>query len=183
MTEHTMGFKKYSLFASNILLILVITIFIWLSFMMNREPQDIYLNLALLIASGTVGWLVGILISPDSEKEASKFSAYSKAIATFVSGYLVSKVDKVIEKIFDPSFLFQPIPGYRLVSCIAGFTIALLVTFIVRVYVFGANLGEDDNQPQQNLPPINPATPLARTISPDFLAGESELLLTNTKSD
>src|SRR5262249_46226834 len=42
-----------------------------------------------------IGWLIGVLVSPFRWEE-SKFTDYGKALVTFVSGYVLSKIDPLI---------------------------------------------------------------------------------------
>lgn len=102
-------------------------------------PQDAYLNIAIMMASICVGWLLGTFISPASNTEAARFGVYGKAVSAFVSGYLVAKLDKVIEKILSPDTLAVPIAAFRLTGGIAALVSAVLVTYIVRAYVYGGD--------------------------------------------
>jgi hypothetical protein len=49
-----------------------------------------------LFGSGT-GWLIGIFISPYSDNEKSSFKSYITAAQGFITGFIVSKIDKVFE--------------------------------------------------------------------------------------
>jgi|GraSoiStandDraft_55_1057291.scaffolds.fasta_scaffold35995_3 hypothetical protein len=114
-------------------------ILVILCFKMVVTPQDGYLNLAIVLASVSLGCLLGTFISPESGSEQSRFSAYGKAVSAFVSGYLVSKLDKVVEMILSPQTLAVPIASFRLAASISAVISALLVTYIVRAYVYKGN--------------------------------------------
>jgi xanthosine utilization system XapX-like protein len=65
-----------------------------------KTPADVsprQLNLVILIAGGLVGWVVGMLITPISPKEQAVFSETGKALSTFVTGYLVAKIDRIFD--------------------------------------------------------------------------------------
>lgn len=119
--------------------VVVPAILIYLCFKMVVTAQDGYLNLAIMLASVCVGWLLGTFISPASDTEKTRFGEYGKAVSAFVSGYLVSKLDKVVERILTPDTLAVPIASFRLAGSIAALISALLVTYIVRAYVYGGD--------------------------------------------
>jgi|SRR6516164_4639437 hypothetical protein len=116
--------------------VIVSAILVFLCFRMVAGPQDGYLNLAIVLASVCSGWLLGTFISPESSSEQSRFITYGKAVSAFVSGYLVSKLDKVIETILSPQTLAIPVAAFRLSAAIAAIVSALLVTYILRAYVY-----------------------------------------------
>ena len=107
---------------------------VFLAFQITSDPLDSYVTLAILILASCIGWLMGILLSPYDSREKSEFSEYSKAFAAFVSGYAVSKIDKVIESILTPAFVLQPVSGFRVIGFLSMFILGLLVTFIYRKY-------------------------------------------------
>ncbi|MCI0513786.1 hypothetical protein L0128_11275 [candidate division KSB1 bacterium] len=98
------------------------------------SPQSIALNLLLVVFGLALGWLLGILVSPYSSREAKKCSEYAKVLGVFVSGYLVAKIDPVIAALFNPTFVLDFIPGFRLIAFLVSLTIGLLITFVFRQY-------------------------------------------------
>jgi hypothetical protein len=134
--------QKTGILLTALLITVIVAPILWiLSFKMAVTPQDGYLNLSIVLASICVGWLLGTFVSPESSTEQTRFSTYGKAVSAFVSGYLVSKLDKVVEMILSPQTLAVPIASFRLCASISALISALLVTYIVRVYVYG-----DDSQ-------------------------------------
>lgn len=87
-----------------------------LSFFVGETKIAIALNLAVLVFGASGGWIVGIVVSPYSSKEQSRFTALSKAVAVFGSGYLVGKIDKLVEKLLDPSLVLESAHGFRLLA-------------------------------------------------------------------
>jgi len=57
--------------------------------------KDPYSVLA-CVPGALVGWLIGVLLSP-YEEERALFSGYAKSAAAFVTGFLVSKLDRIFE--------------------------------------------------------------------------------------
>src|SRR5438552_672197 len=64
-----------------------------LCFRVAPTPDDVSLNLAILVVSILFGWLAGMLMSPSSSREEGKFGVAAKTISTFASGYLLAKID------------------------------------------------------------------------------------------
>lgn len=100
---------------------------------------DAYLNSELVIAFSAVGWAVGMIISPDSAMEEKKFSGIWKGISLFLSGYLVSKIDPLVETLLKPEtvgHLSNPLVAYRLLAAVAAVIFAAILTYAVRAYAF-----------------------------------------------
>src|SRR5262245_24059073 len=95
---------------------------------------DSRFNIVLLISGGLIGWLIGILMTPGpSEKE--RFTAYGVALATFASGYLVAKIDRLIELSFQQREDIDAGVIGRLLLFVSGLALGLLFTFVWRSYV------------------------------------------------
>ncbi len=104
----------------------------WSCFSIGSSPQ---LNILFLFSGGLIGWILGILITPISKAERAKFSEFGKAIATFLSGFLLAKVERIFElSIQDESDISEVFIGRSLLVLIS-FSLGLLFTFIWRSYV------------------------------------------------
>ena len=65
----------------------------------SLAPDRFYLNLLISLLGGLVGWILGNITSPTSDDEKNTFSQLGAAISTFLSGYVVSKLDRFLEKV------------------------------------------------------------------------------------
>lgn len=92
------------------------------------------LNLLIVVLGLSIGWLFGILLSPYSESEEKKFTNYAKAFGIFASGYLIGKVDKVLEELLKPDFILDSVHGFRVMAFAAAFVVGLVITFVFRRY-------------------------------------------------
>ena len=119
-----------------VITVIVSGVLVFLCFKIVATPQDGYLNLAIVLASVCVGWLLGTFVSPETGSEQSRFMTYGKAVSAFISGYLVSKLDKVVEMILSPQTLAVPVASFRLAASVAAIISAVLVTYILRAYVY-----------------------------------------------
>jgi hypothetical protein len=106
----------------------------YLSYAMGDDFKASSLNILIVVLGLALGWLLGILLSPYSDTEEKKFTEYAKAFGIFASGYLVGKIDKVIEALFQPDFILDSVHGFRVMSFIAALIISLVFTFVFRRY-------------------------------------------------
>ena len=114
-----------------------------LGWLFSSNPDDKYLTMALLIGCGATGWVVGTALSPDSTTEARKMSAVWKGISLFASGYLISKVDRLIAAILLPDLILHPtehLAAFRFVAGVSSVFLSAIMTYMVRIY--GLTVGE-----------------------------------------
>jgi D-alanyl-lipoteichoic acid acyltransferase DltB (MBOAT superfamily) len=113
--------------------VLGVTIVI-LTFYIGDTTTIKVLSLSIIVLGISIGWVIGIIISPYDTSESKQFSIFAKTLATFISGYLIGKIDKFIEEIFKPSFLFDSVNGFRMIAFVSVLLISMLITFIYRTY-------------------------------------------------
>ena len=81
------------------------------------------------------GWAVGFLISPASEAEKSDFNKYIGTISAFISGYFISKVGPIIDKLLTAELVFyNHVNSLRLLTFCFCFISAVLIMYMIRVY-------------------------------------------------
>lgn len=83
------------------------------------------------------GWATGILAAP-YQSEQARFKRIGTAVAGFISGYAVSKVDRLFELWTDPArgpLILEPTFAQRTVLFLTSFLLAAIVTYIGRKYV------------------------------------------------
>lgn len=79
----------------------------------------------------TLGWVLGIIISPSGKDEATEFSLLTKAISTFLTGYVLAYL-KDISKADLHSFLSKPQVPFRLMIGAACCLSSLAAVFAIR---------------------------------------------------
>lgn len=124
----------YKLITSAVAGLVIIGTLLYLCFYIAIDKDVLTLNIATLILGIAIGWLIGVLISPYNTDEQTQFLTYTRAISVFVSGYLIAKVDKVVERMLSPDYLFNTITAFRGMSLITAIVVAMLVTFVFRQY-------------------------------------------------
>lgn len=84
----------------------------------------------------TAGWAAGILLAPYQSEDA-RFREYAKLISVFLTGYVVSKIDRLFELWFDPEhgpLLLRPLVAHRILLGITSFLLAAVWTYVARKY-------------------------------------------------
>lgn len=97
----------------------------------NSQEEFRYwaVNLLFTLLGAATGWVIGNLASPINKNEQIVFNELGTTIATFLSGYAVSKLDRLVEQ---GIFKGGTINKKRLIS--GGFFISALI--IMSVWVF-----------------------------------------------
>lgn len=102
-----------------------------------------WLSSALGLAAG---WAVGILLAP-YQSEHERFREYLKLVSVFITGYLVSKIDRLVELWFDPEhgpLLLRSLVVHRILLCLTSFLVAAISTYVIRKYF---SFGPGSEQP------------------------------------
>jgi hypothetical protein len=91
-------------------------------------------NRLLILLGVLCGWLAGLFASP-FEHEKNEFAELRKAIYAFLTGYLVSKVDRFLEKTLFLNDNMPVVPAWGQAALfVSAFLDAALVTFLWRRY-------------------------------------------------
>lgn len=107
---------------------------LWLATRVKKDPYDVPINLALVILGGSVGWVIGIFLTPYDGNQLITFGKYASFVSLFVSGYLVGKIDNTIAYLLKPENLFTPIIGFRTTATLASVLLGLLITVVIRFH-------------------------------------------------
>ncbi len=87
------------------------------------------------LAGMAIGHILGVFASPYNQGEKAAFSEYGKAIAAFATGFLLSKLDKLLEAVTDPANLNEnPIHGARALIFIITMATATMSTYVFRLH-------------------------------------------------
>jgi hypothetical protein len=92
---------------------------------------DFAYNLAAATCGLAVGTIAGIIISPSSKDESSEFSLLTKAVSTFLTGYILANL-KDISKQALWDFLSKPGVAFRLIIGTACCVSTIGVVFVTR---------------------------------------------------
>ena len=103
----------------------------------DRGRADIAMNFTVALFGACVGWLLGILLSPYNAAERTMFAQYASAVSAFVSGYVLSKVDKTLTHVLTPEALSRPLVGFRIMIFASAILLGIVFTATVRAYGSG----------------------------------------------
>ena len=92
---------------------------------------DFAYNVAAATFGLAMGWALGIVISPGSKEEASEFSILTKAVSTFLTGYVLANL-KGITQHDVWTFLSRPGVAFRLLIGTACCFSTVAVVFVSR---------------------------------------------------
>jgi hypothetical protein len=92
------------------------------------------LTLLIGVMGAAVGWLAGFLASP-FPREREQFTKWTAAIASFLSGYILSKLEPSLAVIFDNGMLVkEPLYGLRGAVFVVTFITAAIQMYAFRSY-------------------------------------------------
>lgn len=110
-----------------------------LAYKIGPESNVYPITYLICLAGCILGWLIGMLTSPYNLEDENKLGKFSKLIGTFLSGYILSKFDRVIEEIINPGSMLTPIIGLRVLLFVCFFCLIWIVVFVFRQYAVADN--------------------------------------------
>ena len=110
---------------------------IWVVWLISGKDwnEDFAYSFLVGLAGMAVGHVLGFFASPYNQGEKTAFSEYGKAIAAFVTGFLLSKLDRLLEVVVDPENLKpNSIYGARALIFIIAMATATITTYVFRMH-------------------------------------------------
>jgi len=108
-------------------------------------------NILLIILGILCGWVAGLFASPFSSEEKGEFAELKKAIYAFVTGYLLSKLDRFLERTLFESKDHVAMAWEQAALFGAAFLTVALWTFIWRKYGFRKKAPAPDKSSESRL--------------------------------
>jgi len=102
-----------------------------IAFQMDGERG---LNVLIAIFGSAAGWSTGMLISP-YRTEQSQFLDFRKSVSTFVSGFLLAKLDALFQSAVARNLVISATFADRVLIFATTFVICLQFTYVSRRYV------------------------------------------------
>ena len=84
-----------------------------------------------------LGWIIGIITTPYNAKDGESITKFSKIVGSFLTGYVLSKTDKIFERVFKEDYILSMQVGGRLLFFLCFFGLAWIVVFVYRLYADG----------------------------------------------
>lgn len=131
-------------------LVVLAAVLVVANYMLWENPKEFFTSVMVMVFGACLGWLSGLVASPYTDREASRFNSFSKAAGTFASGYLLAKADNLFSELMSKEFLLNFEIGIRMISFFCAFAIFFLITFIFRNYAPNTRLPNNvtDNAPE-----------------------------------
>lgn len=101
----------------------------------DEDGKSRSVNLLVAMLGGLVGWGIGTLFSAFSPSEKALFGSISSTVGVFLSGYVVSKIDRFVEGALFP-IKDAHVAWSRLGLFTAALLLAAIAVFINRLYAF-----------------------------------------------
>ena len=115
-------------------------ILIWIGYLFSANTTEFAYTFLVGLGGAAVGNVLGLLASPYNRGERTSFSDYAKALATFVTGFLLSKLDKLLGVAADPDMLARhPIYGARVLVFLVAAVTGAIITYTFRAYYEGSD--------------------------------------------
>jgi hypothetical protein len=107
-----------------------------------KSFEGVIVNLLVMIIGALAGWVCAIVVTPYSVSEASKFGSVAKAVSAFLSGYVLSKLDRFLEKVLFGAGGIPTAESWQMLGLFVGaFLIGFLAIFTSRAYFRKARIG------------------------------------------
>lgn len=120
-----------------------VIIIIAVGLIVGQDTPEKAITLIIFVLGAVIGWFIAIVISPYTDSEKDRFIRIGQTISAFISGYLLSKLDKPINAYIDAFTSKIGKEEFEIVLIdlhivrLIGFVISVIVSTIV-VYVFRA---------------------------------------------
>jgi len=105
-----------------------------LAYYLGKADGSYSVNFLICLLGATLGWAIGILISPYNVGEQQQFATLLHVTTAFVSGYLVSKFDPLIERFLKRDEVPSSALLQRTALFIVAFVLSATIVFIDRQY-------------------------------------------------
>jgi hypothetical protein len=141
--EGTLGKYPFSIIFTNLFAIVFAILIAWLCLLVSNDPADRVLNVLLAMIGALLGWAFGMFFAPYDKKERARFSSIGQAVSAFVSGYVISKLDRFLEvTMFGSDKLPITITWVRIGLLSSSLLLIMLLVFSNRSY-FRRDQGRD----------------------------------------
>jgi uncharacterized membrane protein YeaQ/YmgE (transglycosylase-associated protein family) len=126
--------SNYNLLATAVSGAIVGSALIVMAYLVGEERSVYPTTYIICICGYILGWIVALISTPMNKTDEDKLGRFTKMAGTFLTGYLLSKFDKILEKILDPAQVFSSIAGARILLFICCFGLTFIMVYYYREY-------------------------------------------------
>jgi hypothetical protein len=110
-------------------------VLIYLCFALSNSKIEPSINILIVMIGVILGWPVGVYFSPFNKEDAKRLSVIGKSAAAFVSGYLLSKIEPIIQaQIEIAKSDISSMPWLQLGLFVSAFLLSAVLVFEGRSY-------------------------------------------------
>ncbi len=165
--EKIFGNYPFSVIFTNVFAAAFIFVIAWLCYAVSSEPLQQVFNTLLALTGALIGWALGMFFAPYTQTEAARFSSIGQAVSAFVSGYVISKLDRFLEATMFQAQIPVTITWVRFGLLFCSMLLVMLTVFSNRAY-FRTDSTAESLEPQkapqpdaQSDVPEKPGTPVS----------------------
>jgi hypothetical protein len=131
-----LGRYRVAVMSANIMAVAFNSILIWACWQLgNNDSKAFTLNILLCLLGAAIGWGAGILATPIAQDDTAQFAKVGQIISALVTGYIVSKLDRFLERVLYSSDQPNTIAWERFCLFLVALLVMLIVVFINRWYL------------------------------------------------
>lgn len=132
--EEIFGNYPFSVIFTNIFAVAFSFAIAWLCFAVSSDPLQQIFNALLALTGALIGWALGMFFAPYTQTEAARFSSIGQAVSAFVSGYVISKLDRFLEATMFQEHIPITITWVRFGLLFCSMLLVMLTVFSNRAY-------------------------------------------------
>ena len=131
-----LGPFRLAVASANILAFGFFSVLLWASHQFGQNDSKAFtLNVLICLLGVALGWGVGILATPITPEDPGHFARLGQAASAFLTGYVVSKLDRFLENALYAGNQPVAIAWERTCLFTISFLVMLIVVFINRWYL------------------------------------------------
>lgn len=115
--------------ATNAIAVVMWLTTIGIAIALGRDLVGSLVNILLCLVGTTVGWWFGYVGSPLTPGEKKDFGTLAKSVALFLSGFLLSHIEKILDRTLDPAVALTSPGGPRILLVTTTCFISVLLVF------------------------------------------------------
>ncbi len=102
----------------------------------REDPKAVSINRIVALSGALCGWIIGIAFAPFTTDEKEQFEAIGSVVSAFLSGYVVSKLDRYLEGVLFPIGPETRDSWTRVGLFVVSFLLVAIAVFVNRLYAF-----------------------------------------------
>lgn len=132
--SEALGKKPMLVLSASVLALAFTGVIIRLAYVLGLPDQSYNTNFLICLLGTLIGWGIGILATPLDNAETARFVTLGQAVSAFLSGYVVSKLDRFLEGALFSKEGVQLVAWQRLGLFAASLLTSLIISFVWRSY-------------------------------------------------